>query len=68
MLDQKFLEIARRSIEVSFEERRSSFNKELSRKMRELQKSGNLPRESSSGAKIIQELCANELKSRSLSE
>ncbi len=64
MLNQKLLEIARRSIEVSFEERRSSFNKELSRKMRELQKSGNLPRESSSGAKIIQELCANELKSR----
>lgn len=64
MLDQKVLEIARSSIEVSFEERRSSFNEELSRKMRELQKSGNLPRESSSGAKIIQELCANELKSR----
>jgi len=64
MLDQKVLEIARSSIEVSFEERRSSFNEELSRKMRELQKSGNLPRESSRGAKIIQELCANELKSR----
>ena len=64
MLDQKVLGIARSSIEVSFEERRSSFNEELSRKMRELQKSGNLPRESSRGAKIIRELCANELKSR----
>lgn len=64
MLDPEILDFAKRLIQAETKKRRKPFFDELSRKMRELQISGNSPGSSSSGKKIILNMFTKELENR----